>query len=68
MEGECNVVRSVSLSSYEPASGKDVTVPKMKRDVLAVCLAHLIVIWTVVPRLQWTVLYKWSLPSVRDHH
>ncbi|XP_022782318.1 uncharacterized protein LOC111323273 [Stylophora pistillata] len=63
MEGESNVIRSVSLSSYEPVSEKDETVTKMKRDVLAVCLAHLVVIWTVAPGLQWTVLHKWSLPS-----
>ena len=65
IEGERNIVRSVSLSSYEPSTEKDVTVLKKKRDVLAVCLAHLVVIWTVVPGLQWTVLHKWSLPTVR---
>jgi len=58
-------VRSVSLSSYEPSGEKDVTPPKKKRDILAVCLAHLVVVWTVVPGLQWTVLHKWSLPTVR---
>ena len=65
IEGENNKVRSVSLSSYEPSAEKDVTLPKKKRDILAVCLAHLVVVWTVVPGLQWTVLHKWSLPTVR---
>ena len=64
-EGENNKVKSVSLSSYEPSAEKDVTLPKKKRDILAVCLAHLVVVWTVVPGLQWTVLHKWSLPTVR---
>ena len=58
-------MRSVSLSSYEPSAEKDVSFPKKKRDILAVCLAHLVVVWTVVPGLQWTVLHKWSLPTVR---
>lgn len=65
IEGENNKVRSVSLSSYEPSAEKDVTLPKKKTDILAVCLAHLVVVWTVVPGLQWTVLHKWSLPTVR---
>lgn len=65
IEGENNKVRSVSLSSYEPSVEKDVTLPKKKRDILAVCLAHLVVVWTVVPGLQWTVFHKWSLPTVR---
>lgn len=65
IEGENNKVRSVSLSSYEPSVEKDVTLPKKKRDILAVCLAHLVVVWTVAPGLQWTVLHKWSLPTVR---
>ena len=65
IEDENNKVRSVSLSSYEPSTEKNVTLPKKKRDILAVCLAHLVVVWTVVPGLQWTVLHKWSLPTVR---
>ena len=65
IEGENNKVRSVSLSSYEPLAEKDATLLEKKRDILAVCLAHLVVIWTVVPGLQWTVLHKWSLPTVR---
>jgi len=63
IEGENNKVRSIALSSYEPLAEKDVTLLKKKRDVLAVCLAHLVVVWTVVPGLQWTVLHKWSLPT-----
>ncbi|KAJ7362061.1 hypothetical protein OS493_013150 [Desmophyllum pertusum] len=63
VEGENNKVRCVSMSSYEPSTEKDVTLLKNKRDVLAVCLAHLVVIWTVVPGLQWTVLHKWTLPT-----
>ena len=65
IEGENNKVRAVSLSCYESFAEKDVSAPKRKRDILAVCLAHLVVVWTVVPGLQWTVLYKWSLPTVR---
>ena len=67
IEGENNKVRSVSLSSYEPSGEKDVILLEKKRDILAVCLAHLIVIWTVVPGVHWTVLHKWSLPTVRKH-
>ncbi|KAK2564267.1 hypothetical protein P5673_012522 [Acropora cervicornis] len=53
-------------SAGEPTDGApvDMTVclQKKKRDVLAVCLAHLVVIWTQKPGLQWTVMHKWSLP------
>ncbi|KAL9956341.1 hypothetical protein ACROYT_G037806 [Oculina patagonica] len=63
VEGENNQVKSVSLSSYEPSTEKDVTLLKKKRDILAVCLAHLVIIWTAVPGAQWTVLHKWSLPT-----
>lgn len=59
-------MRSVSLSSYEPSTEMDVSLLQKKRDVLAVCLPHLVVIWTVVPGLQWTVLHKWSLPLVSE--
>ena len=66
IDGEDSKVRSVALSSYELQSAeRDVSLLQKKRDVLAVCLAHLVVIWTVVPGLQWTVLHKWSLPLVR---
>ena len=65
MNGEDNKVQSVSLSSYEASSEKEASsLLQKKRDVLAVCLAHLVVIWTIVPGLQWTVLHKWSLPLV----
>ncbi|XP_074638747.1 uncharacterized protein LOC141897173 isoform X2 [Acropora palmata] len=62
VSGECNKVRSVSLSSYEPSTRDTSSLQKKKRDVLAVCLAHLVVIWTQKPGLQWTVMHKWSLP------
>ncbi|XP_067043407.1 partner and localizer of BRCA2-like isoform X2 [Acropora muricata] len=62
VSGECNKVRSVSLSSYEPSTRDTSSLQRKKRDVLAVCLAHLVVIWTQKPDLQWTVMHKWSLP------
>ena len=44
--------KAVASEDYEPLTENDVTVLKKKRDVLAVCLAHLVVIWTVVPKKQ----------------
>ena len=61
-----NRVQSISLSSYEPSTARDTVQPKDKRDILAVCLSHMVVIWTFVSGSQWTVLSKWTLPVVRD--
>lgn len=62
-----NRVQSISLSSYEPSKARDTTVrSKDKRDILAVCLSHMVVIWTFVSESQWTVLSTWTLPVVRD--
>lgn len=62
INGEDNKVRSLSLSSYEPSPRKATSsLTQNKRDVLAVCLAHLVVIWTLTPGLQWTVMHKWNL-------
>lgn len=66
-QGMSNRVQSISLSSYEPSTARDPTLQsKDKRDILAVCLSHMVVIWTFVSESQWTVLSKWTLPVVRD--
>ncbi|XP_031556242.1 uncharacterized protein LOC116293003 [Actinia tenebrosa] len=55
---ESNKVLSISMSTYD-SPGHVVK----KRDVIAVCLSHWVVLWIKMGGQEWTVLKSWTLDN-----